>query len=92
MLTVLEFSVKTTYLQALIRHESQNSLYEEHTCDLNWNVEHMLRDKGNMRRGKFHGLSGGLFLRRPGGGGGEGLVDFRKNIYVYTVYPGSAHR
>jgi len=27
-----------------------------------------------------------------GGGGGEGLVDFRKNIYMYTVYPGSAHR
>ena len=23
---------------------------------------------------------------------GERLVDFRKNIYMYTVYPGSAYR
>ena len=29
-----------------------------------------------------------------GGGWGcyGGLVDFRKNIYMYTVYPGSAYR
>ena len=44
-----------------------------------WNVEHMLRDKENMTRGKFHGLSGGPF--QSGGGAGavgwaEGLVDF----------------
>ena len=54
-----------------------------------WNVQHMLRDKGNMRRGKSHGLSGGPFVRQAGwvGGGGwvEGLVDFRKNIYMYKT-------
>ena len=40
-----------------------------------WNVEHTLRDKGNMRRGKFHGLSGGPFLWRVGAGlgGGDGV-------------------
>ena len=27
-----------------------------------------------------------------GWGGYGGLVDFRKNIYMYTVYPGSAYR
>ena len=47
-----------------------------------------------MLREKFHGLSGGPFLGRAEGGGegDEGLVDFRKNMYMYTVYPGSAHR
>ena len=38
-----------------------------------WNVEHMLRDKENMTRGKFHGLSGGPFLRRAGVGRGRGV-------------------
>ena len=63
-----------------------------------WNIKHMLRNKGNMRRGKFHDCSGGPFLRRAMWGGGgevvggwdEGLFDFEKN--VYSVYPGSAYR
>ena len=55
----------------------------------------MLRYKGNMRRGKFLGLSGGSFLRwawgREGGEWwGEGLGDFEKNIYA--LYPRSAYR
>ena len=59
-------------------------------------MEHMLRNKGNMSRGKFHGLSGGAFLRRAGGGGGgrggvRGWLILEK-IYMSTVYPGSAYR
>ena len=54
----------------------------------------MVHEKGNMRHGKFHDLSGGPFLRRVIRGGGEwwdeGLFDFEKN--VYSVYPGSAYR
>ena len=39
----------------------------------------MLCDKGNMRRGKLRGLSGGPLICEAGGGGGvEVLVDFRK--------------
>ena len=45
----------------------------------------MLRDKGNMRHGKLHGLSGGPFVRQGGGGWVEGLVDFRKNIYIHKT-------
>ena len=57
----------------------------------------MLRDKENMTRGKFHGLSGGPFLRRAGVGRGpwgglRGWLIFRKNTDMYTVYPGSAYR
>ena len=57
----------------------------------------MLRDKENMTRGKFHGLSGGPFLRRAGVGRGpwgglRGWLSFRKNTDMYTVYPGSAYR
>ena len=57
----------------------------------------MLRDKGNMRRGKkyacFPRSVGPTIFEAAkgwgGGGGGEGLGDFEK--YKYTVYPGSAH-
>ena len=52
----------------------------------------MLRDKGNMRHGKLHGLSGGPEICEAGGVGGgggysfEGLVDFRfLNIYMYKT-------
>ena len=63
-----------------------------------WNIKHMLRNKGNMRRGKFHDCSGGPFLRRAMWGGGgevvggwdEGLFDFEKNGLIlkkmYTLY------
>ena len=53
----------------------------------------MLRDKGNMRRRKFHGLSRRPFLRRAGVGRGRwgglrGWLICRKHIDMYTVYPG----
>ena len=54
----------------------------------------MLRDKGNMRHGKLHGLSGGPEICEAGGVGGgggggcsfEGLVDFIfLNIKMYKT-------
>ena len=45
-------------------------------------MEHMLRHKGNMRRGKFETVCQADHFW---GGRGEGLVDFRKNIYVYKI-------
>ena len=62
----------------------------------NWNVKCMLRDKGNMRRGKKYAC-----FRRPvrptisevvKGWWGKGLGDFEKYIHVRTVYPGSTYR
>ena len=54
----------------------------------------MLRDKGNMRRGKkyacFPRSVGPTISEAAKGWWGEGLGDFEK--YKYTVYPGSAHR
>ena len=50
----------------------------------------MLRDKENMTRGKFHGLSGGPFLRRAGVGRGPwgGLRGswFLDKIQTCTLY------
>ena len=45
----------------------------------------MLRDKGNMRRGKFHDLSGGPFLRQAvwGEWWDEGSFILKK---MYTLY------
>ena len=50
----------------------------------------MLRDKGNMRRGQIHNLSGGPFLRLVGrgqGGGVEGaMVGLRAWLILGKMY------
>ena len=54
----------------------------------------MLRDKGNMRRGKkyacFPRSVGPTISEVVKGWWGKGLGDFEKYIHVCTVYPGDA--
>ena len=61
-----------------------------------WNVKRMLRDKGNMRRGKkyacFPRSVGPTISEVVKGWWGKGLGGFEKYIHVCTVYPGSAYR
>ena len=56
----------------------------------------MLRDKGNMRRGKkyacFPRSVGPTISEVVKGWWGKGLGGFEKYIHVCTVYPGSAYR
>ena len=87
LLTVLEFSVKATYLFALIRHKWQNSLYKEHASDLKY---YQWLERG--AHVACHGLSGGRFLRRPGVGGGVmgGWLILEK-IYTCTLYTLEVH-
>ena len=93
MLKVLEFWVKVTYLFASIWHKWQSSLCKEHAPDpynitSDRSVKHMLRDKGNMRRGKkyacFPRSVGSTISEAEKRGWGGGLGDFEK--YTYTLY------